>query len=194
MKKPKVIGITGGIGSGKSTLSDLLRGQGYPVYDTDMEARRLQNTDEALVHSTKELLGEEVYREGLLDRSKVAAMVFTDSVLLRQLTALVHPVVKHDFKEWLDKQTARSVFIESAVLFEGGFDALTDTVIVVTAPEELRIRRVMDRDGISRAQVMARIKNQLPEAEKLMKADIIITTDKGISTDVFSRITSLFKR
>jgi dephospho-CoA kinase len=193
MIRPVVIGITGGIGSGKSTLSEFLRNQGFPVYDTDKEARWLQNEEANLIVSTKKLLGDESYKDGKLDRSMVAAMVFSDPELLRQLTALVHPVVKNNFSEWLEKQTAQAVFIESAVLFEGGFDTLTDAIIVVTAPEEQRINRVMLRDGIVREQVMARIKNQLPETEKLIKADLIISTENGIPFDAIDKIRLLFE-
>lgn len=193
MNRPVVIGITGGIGSGKSTLSEYLQNHGFPVYDTDKEARRLQNEDSNLVVSTKKLLGEDSYKDGKLDRSTVAARVFTDRGLLRQLTSLVHPVVKRDIKEWLNRQSTHAVFIESAVLFEGGFETLTDAIIVVTAPEEQRIQRVMVRDGIVREQVMARIKNQLPEAGKLSKADLIISTENGIPNDAVDKIRLLIE-
>lgn len=192
MISPTVIGITGGIGSGKSTLSEMLREKGYPVYDTDREARRLQNKDTELVNQTIELLGPTVYRNGELDRPAVAAKVFANPALLRQLAALVHPVVKRDFSDWVSRQSTRTIFIESAVLFEGGFDALTNVIVVVTAPEELRIQRVMKRDGITREQVLARIKNQLPENEKLIKADIIINTQNGIPPADFSILCSHF--
>lgn len=192
MISPTVIGITGGIGSGKSTLSEMLREKGYPVYDTDREARRLQNKDTELVNQTIELLGPTVYRNGELDRPAVAAKVFANPALLRQLAALVHPVVKRDFSDWVSRQSTRTIFIESAVLFEGGFDALTNVIVVVTAPEELRIQRVMKRDGITREQVLARIKNQLPENEKLIKADIIINTQNGIPPADFSKLCSHF--
>lgn len=192
MIRPTVIGITGGIGSGKSTLSEMLREKGYPVYDTDREARRLQNEDAELVNQTIELLGPTIYRNGELDRPAVAAKVFSNPALLRQLAALVHPVVKRDFSAWVSRHSTRSVFIESAVLFEGGFDALTNAIIVVTAPEELRIQRVMKRDGITREQVLARMKNQLPENEKLIKADFIINTQYGISMTELNTLKSHF--
>lgn len=170
----------------------MLREKGYPVYDTDREARRLQNKDTELVNQTIELLGPTVYRNGELDRPAVAAKVFANPALLRQLAALVHPVVKRDFSDWVSRQSTRTIFIESAVLFEGGFDALTNVIVVVTAPEELRIQRVMKRDGITREQVLDRIKNQLPENEKLIKADIIINTQNGIPPADFSKLCSHF--
>lgn len=193
MIKPQIIGITGGIGSGKSTVSELLRSQGYPVYDTDREARRLQNEDPELIDATKLLLGDQVYANGQLNRPAVAARVFEDPELLRQLTALVHPVVKRDFSQWVSQQSSKRVFIESAVLFEGGFDALTDAIIVITAPEEVRIQRVMKRDGVTREQVLARIKNQLPESGKLIKASIIISTENGLPSDLTEQINAVFK-
>lgn len=193
MNKPQIIGITGGIGSGKSTVSELLRSQGYPVYDTDREARRLQNEDPELIHAIKLLLGDQVYANGELNRPAVAAIVFEDPELLKQLTALVHPVVKRDFSQWVSQQSSKQVFIESAVLFEGGFDTLTDSIIVITAPEEVRIQRVMKRDGVTREQVLARIKNQLPESGKLIKASFIISTDNGLPTDLTEQLNAVFK-
>lgn len=194
MTNPCVIGITGGIGSGKSTLSEVLRNHNYPVYDTDKEARRLQNENPELINSTKLLLGEDVYSNGQLNRRAVAERVFEEPELLRQLTALVHPVVKRDFIEWVGKQTSQHVFIESAVLFEGGFDAFTDAIIVVTAPEEIRIKRVMKRDGLTREQVLARIKNQLPESGKLNKATLVISTENGLPTDLIEKINTVLKQ
>lgn len=184
-----IIGITGGIGSGKSTLSELLRKHGYPVYDTDKKARRLQNEDALLVQHIKSLFGENCYVEGKLNRPAVAALVFNNPELLQKLTALVHPAVKEDFINWQRNYNSEDlVFIESAVLFEGGFNLLTDKVILVTASEDIRIQRVIKRDKISREQVLSRIKNQIPDTEKAPKSDLIINTDQGLPEDIMQSI------
>lgn len=184
-----IIGITGGIGSGKTTLSDLLRSHGYPVYDTDKEARRLQNQDPKLINQTKALFGEDIYKNGELDRVTVASMVFHQPDLLKQLSSLVHPVVKNDFKEWVSSLCSTGlVFIESAVLFEGEFNVLTDKIILVTAADEVRIKRVMKRDRLTVEQVVSRIKNQIPDAIKAQKSDLVINTDQGLPEDVLQSI------
>lgn len=188
MNRPLVIGITGGIGSGKSTLSQMLRTLGYPVYDTDREARRLQNEHPELVTSIKLLFGNDIYQNGQLNRPAVAERVFSEPDLLLQLTQLVHPVVKEDFAQWVALQNSTLVFIESAVLYEGNFDILTDYIIVVTANEETRIQRVMHRDGISREKVVARMQNQLSEEEKIKKANRVIYNDKGLMEDEVKRV------
>lgn len=184
-----VIGITGGIGSGKSTLSELIRKHGYPVYDTDKEARRLQDEDAALVQQIKSLFGENSYVDGKLNRPAVAALVFNNPELLQKLTAIVHPAVKEDFINWKDNFKSEDlIFMESAVLFEGGFNQLTDKVILVTASEDIRIQRVIKRDGVSREQVLSRIKNQIPDTEKAPKSDLIINTDQGLPADIMELI------
>lgn len=189
MNKPLIVGITGGIGSGKTTLSRLLTTSGYPVYDTDREARRLQDEDPSLKQSISTLLGSEVYDEaGHLNRRLVAGRVFSNHGLLQELSKIVHPAVKQDFKNWLVQQKSKVVFIESAVLFEGQFNKLTDRNIVVTAPEEIRIQRVMQRDGVSREQVKSRINNQMPEEEKIAMADIVIQTEGGMPEKVMEII------
>jgi dephospho-CoA kinase len=184
-----IIGITGGIGSGKTTLSELLRSHGYPVYDTDKEAKKLQDEDIDLVSQTKLLLGDEIYKTGKLDRITAATLVFQKPELLQQLMAIVHPVVKKDFLKWSASFDVNGlVFIESAVLFEGRFNELTDKIILVTASETIRIERVMKRDGLTREQVIARIKNQIPDAEKALKSDLTIQTDQGLPDDILQLI------
>lgn len=187
-----VIGITGGIGSGKSTLSALLLKHGFPVYDTDKEARRLQDDNEILVQQIKSLLGENIYLNGKLNRPAVAALVFNNSELLHKLTTVVHPVVKQDFINWKSNYSGEDlIFIESAVLFEGGFNLLTDKIILVTASEDVRIQRVMNRDGITQEQVLSRIKNQIPDTEKAPKSDLIINTNQGLPEDILQSVVVL---
>lgn len=184
-----VIGITGGIGSGKSTLSKLVRQHGYPVYDTDNEARRLQDEDVVLVQQIKSLFGENIYVDGKLNRPAVATLVFSNPELLQKLTTIVHPAVKQDFIDWKRNYNSEGlIFMESAVLFEGGFNLLTDKIILVTASEDIRIQRVTKRDNISREQVLLRIKNQIPDSEKAPKSDLIINTNQGLPDDVMQLI------
>jgi dephospho-CoA kinase len=184
-----IIGITGGIGSGKSTVSDLLRSKGYPVFDTDREARIIQDSDAEVIAATRLLFGDDIYVEGRLNRPAVASMVFRNPELLKKLTEIVHPAVRKKIKEWsLQYDKDQIIFVESAVLFEGGFYKLMDKIVLIVASEEIRIERVMKRDGLTREQVVARIKNQIPDIEKIPESDLIINTDQGIPPDILRLI------
>ena len=178
MKQPIIIGITGGIGGGKSTLSDRLSGRGYKIYNSDLRARLLQNEDLELVDAIKKLLGDDVYKNGELDRPAVAAIVFQNKALLQQLNQLVHPAVRADFERWKEaNNTEKLLFVESAIMFESGLALLMDKVVLMTASEEVRIARVVKRDGISPEQVRARMMHQLPEDEKIKRAHYVIHSD-----------------
>ena len=182
MSKPLIIGITGGIGGGKSTLSEKLRTEGYLVYDSDLEARRLQNENPNIRKQLVELFGEVVYTKQGLNRPILAQMVFGNMELLLKLNYIVHPVVEADFKNWIEKNpTHKFLFIESAILFESEFNQLVDKGIVRTASEEVRIYRVMKRDGITPEQVYARMSSQISEDIKMSKADFIIHSDDNMS-------------
>lgn len=176
--KMKIVGITGGIGGGKSTLSKLLLAEGFQVYNTDMEARRLQNESPVIRNNLIELFGTEVYDGAELNRKYLANIVFNSPELLQQLNAIVHPVVKKDFLKWSEQFSAESyVFMECAILFEGGFNSLVDKIILVTASEEVRTARVVKRDMLTVDQVKARIRNQMSDEQKSKYADYIIKTD-----------------
>ena len=178
MHKPMIIGITGGIGSGKSTLSNLLRAEGYSVYDTDLEARRLQNEHSAMVKKMTDLFGKDIYTEKGLNRSALGKIVFAKPELLIKLNAIVHPLVMDDFQNWVQNRLPKKIlFIESAILYESGFNKLVDKVILITASESTRINRVMKRDGVTSEHVRARMSNQIPEEEKLSRADYVIHSD-----------------
>ena len=178
MKQPIIIGITGGIGGGKSTLSDRLSGRGYKIYNSDLRARLLQNEDLELVNAIKKLLGDDIYKNGELDRPAVAAIVFQNKALLQQLNQLVHPAVRADFERWKEaNNTEKLLFVESAIMFESGLALLMDKVVLMTASEEVRIARVVKRDGISPEQVRARMMHQLPEDEKIKRAHYVIHSD-----------------
>ena len=178
MNKPLIIGITGGIGSGKSTLSHLLRAEGYSVYDTDLEARRLQNEHSVMRRKMTDLFGKEIYSEQGLNRPALGKIVFSKPELLTKLNAIVHPLVMDDFNNWvINRLPKKMLFIESAILYESGFNKLVDKVILITADEDVRIERVMKRDGISEEHVRARMSHQLPEEEKINRADFVIHSD-----------------
>jgi dephospho-CoA kinase len=178
MHKPLIVGITGGIGSGKSTLSRMLRAEGYSVYDTDLEARRLQNEHSAMRRKLTDLFGKEIYDDQGLNRPALGKIVFGKPELLAKLSAVVHPFVKDDFENWVTNRYPKKIlFIESAILYESGFNKLVDKVILITASEDVRMKRVMKRDGISSEHVRARMSHQVSEEQKLQLADFVIHSD-----------------
>lgn len=178
---PLKIGITGGIGAGKSLVCKIFTSLGIPVYDADNRAKQLMITDPILIRQIKSSFGEKAYTsEGSLDRSFLAGQVFGDTEKLGLLNSLVHPMVGLDFEKWVrDQKQAPYVLKEAALIFESGSDKKLDTVIVVGAPEELRIRRTVIRDTHrSRKQVEEIIQKQLPEEERLSKAGYKILNDE----------------
>ena len=181
MEKPIIIGITGGIGGGKSTFSRYLMRKGELVYDADLEAKILQNTSENLRNAIIAEFGEDVYNSAGLDRAKLAGIVFSDSTKLQLLNRIVHPAVVGDFLNWVKANSDRKfLFMECAILFEGKINTLVDKVVVVTAPEDVRIRRVMLRDCQTEVNVCARIRNQMQDSEKMKLADWVFDTDNEI--------------
>ncbi len=175
MEKVKMVGLTGGIGSGKSFVSKIFRGMGIPVYDADKEAKRLMREDKDLKRKIKQLLGRESYhRNGWPNRKKIAEIIFFDKEKLVAINGVVHPAVAEDFARWHDIQSSPYTIEESALIVQNGAYKMMDDLIVVTAPQEIRIRRVMRRDRVSREKVLARIKNQLPESELIKVADYVI--------------------
>lgn len=174
------IGITGGIGSGKSYVSRLLTEHyGIPVYNTDSEAKRLMLSDEGIRRRLTALLGKEVYKsDGTLNKPLLANYLFADSCHAGQINAIVHPQVKADFLKWADRQTGcEFVALESAILFESGFDNIVDKVVMVYAPVELRIRRVMLRDSTTEEKIRQRIVAQMDDKAKQDRSDFIIFND-----------------
>ena len=154
------VGVTGGIGSGKSTVCRLFAERGVAVYDSDTQAKRLMEESEALRAALVGAFGEECYADGRLNRRYLAARVFGDAAALARLNALVHPAVREDFRAWAERQSGPYVILESAILFEAGFENEVDTTLAVLAPAEERIKRCMERDGASREEVLRRMANQ----------------------------------
>lgn len=174
----KVIGLTGGIGSGKSTIARVFETLGVPVFDADREALALYDDDQLLLTEVKERFGNEVLDvNGRLNRSVLASIVFNDVGALQQLNAMVHPRVAKKFDAWKKMQRTSVVIREAAILFESGSAEDCDAVIVVTAPEELRIARVQKRNGCSEEEVRARMKRQWSEEQLIERADAVIVND-----------------
>lgn len=166
------IGVTGGIGSGKSTVCALFAERGIPVYDSDSRAKSLMNDDEALRGELSREFGEGCYAaDGCLDRAYLASRVFGHAEALERLNAIVHPAVREDFRRWAEAQSAPYVLLESAILFEAGFESEVDATLAVLAPQQERVRRAVERDGVSRDEVLKRMAHQMSDDELHARAD-----------------------
>ena len=170
----KKIAICGGIGSGKSTVCQMFAERGVAIYDSDSRAKSLMNESEALREALMAEFGAECYEGGELNRPYLAQRVFASAEQLEKLNSIVHPAVKDDFLRWAEEQSGDYVILESAILYESGFDALVDKVVAVLAPLPLRVERAMNRDGASREQIEARIKAQMSDDELMARADFAI--------------------
>ena len=168
------VGITGGIGSGKSTVCRLFAERGVAVYDTDAAAKRLMAEDEALKRGIVARFGAESYCDGVLNRPYLAERVFGDDKEREALNGLVHPAVIADFERWAEEQQGEYVVLESAILFEAGLDKHLDRVVAVLAPEALRVERAMKRDGATRAQILSRMAAQLDDDTLSRRADVSV--------------------
>ncbi len=178
------IGITGGIGSGKTTVCKLFETLGIPVYYADERAKYLMQHEHFLIDQLKKNFGDEVYENGRLNRALLAEKVFNNKPKLELLNSIVHPAVYRDTERWVEEQKIKKppyLIKEAALLIETGSYNSLDKLIMVTAPLEQRINRVSARDKISVEDVMARVRNQLPEDEKIKLADFIITNDGDIA-------------
>ena len=173
-----IVGITGGIGSGKSTVCKIFEGLGIPVFKADEVARTISDRNNSVIAKIKETFGPEMYEGNKLIRPKMAALVFNNPDALAKLNAIVHPAVRLEFAEWKDRNSNKPYLLyEAAILFESGSALFTGKKIIVTAPLELRIQRVMQRDNASKAEVENRIKNQWPEEKKIALSDYVIVND-----------------
>lgn len=169
------IGITGGIGSGKSTVCRVFSALGIPVFEADKIAKDLMNTNEEIREKLLSLFGASVYLpDGVVDRKYLAGIVFNDPSLLEQLNSIVHPVVRQTFFDWCNKQQSPYIIHEAAILFESGFYKMMDKTIAVVTSESERIQRVMKRDGLTLELVKERIENQWSDEERIKLADFVI--------------------
>lgn len=170
----KVVGLTGGIGSGKSTIISFFKELGAKAFIADVEAKKLMNTNVDLVKDITDLFGADAYKKGMLNRSFIADIVFNDSAKLAELNALVHPKVRDHFKKFIASTNAEIIIYEAAILFESGSDKLCDYIITVTADFDERIKRVMLRDQLDKESVLQRIQHQLNDEDKVLKSNFVI--------------------
>ena len=178
------VGLTGGIGSGKSTVSKILISKGFSVYNSDNRAKWLMNNDDNLKSNIISIFGDKAYLKGSLNRKYLSAKVFNDSLKLKALNNLVHPLVAIDFKNWLLHQKSKDfVFKEAAILIESGAYKEMDKIIVVSCPKNIRLERVLKRDGNSPELVKKRIQNQISETEKINYADFVVKNN-GSESDL----------
>ncbi len=174
----KKVGITGGIGSGKTLVSGLFERLGIPVYHADERARELMETSATIRERLTALMGPEVYEGRRLNRQRLAGALFSDDTLRQKVNSIVHPVVFEDFEAWASSFSGRPyVMQEAAIIFESGGDRYLDSVINVYAPRRVRIERVMKRDGVSRGDVLARIRSQMSERQRQRRAGHTIVND-----------------
>lgn len=173
------IGLTGGIGSGKTIVSRIFEVLGIPVYYSDEAAKRLMNENEELKQEIMRSFGESAYLDGILNRAYLSSKVFNDKQKLEELNALVHPVTIYDANSWMNRQNSPYVIKEAALIFESGSQEQLDYVIGVFAPQSLRTHRVMKRDEVTREQVIERMKNQISEEIKMKLCDFVITNDEN---------------
>lgn len=178
------IGLTGGIGCGKSYVARLLEKRGIPVYDSDSEAKRLSDSSVDIRNRLIALTGmENLYADGMLNRKLLAEYLFESKKNARAVENIIHPVVKADFINWAANQTASISAIESAILFESGFTDVVDYIVVVDAPMELRIDRCVNRDSTTKERVLERIAAQMSQEEKCALADFVIFNDNVSDLD-----------
>jgi dephospho-CoA kinase len=173
------LGVTGGIGSGKTSVCRVFNVLGIPVFSADPEAREIMDHDESIIENINSMIGRDLYRNGGLDRSVLASLIFNDNSLLEKVNRLVHPVVFKHFDEWVEKQEAPYVIMEAAILFESGANRQVDRVLTVVAPLEERITRVMQRNNLTREQILERIKNQMTDEERTKLSDYVINNSEG---------------
>ncbi|HTA27526.1 MAG TPA: dephospho-CoA kinase [Bacteroidia bacterium] len=174
------VGVTGGIGSGKSTVCRLFKCLEIPVFNADEAGRRLLAEDADVIKQVKHIFGETVIINGKPDRKKIGGIVFNNPEKLAQLNAVIHPAVRKSYIDWSSEQKSAYAIYEAAILFETGIYKQLDYTILVVAPEALRVKRVMQRDGIDEATVKARISNQWSDEEKKKLADFVLINDDSI--------------
>jgi dephospho-CoA kinase len=172
------IGITGGIGAGKSTVARIFQTMGFPVYFSDQEAKKIIDSDAGIKEELTALLGPATYLEGKLNRKYVADKLFIDNDLREHVNAIIHPIVRLNFDNWVKLQRTEFVFNEAAILFETGAYKSFDATILVVAPTNMKLDRVMHRDGFSKEEVWSRINNQWPDDKKIPLANYCIYNDE----------------
>lgn len=173
------LGITGGIGSGKTSVCKVFGILGIPVFSADPEAQQIMNGDENIIREINRIAGRDIYSGGTLDRTVLASIIFNDAEVLQKVNSLVHPLVFENFMRWTATQDAPYVIMEAAILFESGASELVDRVATVTAPVEERIKRVTRRNTLSREQVITRIRNQMDDETRIKMSDYVINNSEN---------------
>ncbi len=190
----KIIGLTGGIGSGKTTVANMFAKLGVPIYIADIEAKKLMDSLKTIQEGLTELLGDRAYRNGQLNRKFVAEKIFNDKQLRESVNSIIHPEVAKHFKNWTLKQNVPYVIKEAAILFESGSYAECDYTILVTAPKEIRIQRIKQRDKFSESEILARMESQWTDEKKRELADYIIeNTDINTTQKRVEELHKIFK-
>ena len=172
------VGLTGGIGSGKSTVAQIFEVLGIPVYYADIEAKKLMNENAELRSAITRVFGKEAYANEILNRKYISSIVFSDPAKLDLLNSIVHPATKKDGEDWMHRQSTVYAIHEAALIFEANVADRLDYVIGVSCPQELRIIRAMERDGVSREEILKRMAKQLDEEIKMSKCDFVIVNDE----------------
>lgn len=175
------LGVTGGIGSGKSVVSRLLSVWNIPVYDTDSRSKDILDADEGVKSKLTSLLGDEIYADGALNRALMASKIFNDEELLKKANGIIHPAVIEDFERWCSVQNSLIVGCESAILLQGDLRNKLDCVLTVSCPEDIRIDRACSRDNADREAVKSRVRNQMSDEEREQLADFIVLNDGNSS-------------
>lgn len=178
-----IIGLTGGIGSGKTTVAKAFEALGIPVYIADEEAKKLMHRSKVIKRKLIALFGENAYVDGKLNRPFLAKIIFNDKAILQKMNAIVHPKVKRHFEKWVAKHNAPYVIKEVAILFENGGHKQMDFVITVKAPISLRIERLLNRDNTSKEKIESIMKNQWPDDKKIALSDFVISNEDFEKTE-----------
>ncbi len=176
----KIVGLTGGMGVGKSQVARLFEEKGYPVYSADIRAKELMEEEQELKTELIRLLGEEAYAGNKLNKKYIAEKIFSNQELLKKQNSLVHLAVKNDFEAWVARQKGNFCIKEAAILFESGSYKACDYTVVVTAPEEVRIQRILTRDNSTEEEIRKRLQNQLPQEKLIKLADFHIINDSHL--------------
>ncbi|MCH5721408.1 dephospho-CoA kinase [Niabella hibiscisoli] len=181
------IGLTGGIGSGKTTIANIFSTLGVAIYDADSAAKNLMNTNLQIRQQLTELFGADTYKEGQLNRAFLSSKVFNNAPLLAELNAITHPITIQDSIDWFNRQQGPYAIKEAALIFESGSNKHLDYTIGVWAEKELRIERVLERGGLDRAAILARMEKQMDESEKMKRCDFVIDNngEKSVIAQVF---------
>ncbi|MGM5471049.1 dephospho-CoA kinase [Flavobacteriaceae bacterium LMO-SS05] len=173
----KIVGLTGGIGSGKTTVANMFKDLGVPIYIADFEAKNLMNTSKVIKRKLIELFGPKAYENNALNRTYIASKIFNDKAYLDKMNAIVHPKVAAHFKQWLQKQNSDYVVKEAAIIFEHSMQSQYDYIITVVAKKAERIKRVLNREATTKDKIMSIMKHQLSDDEKIKMSDFVIVND-----------------